>query len=142
MTIYARIVAFLLASVVLLGVGYRHGIKTKQGEWDASIVASEAKAKAQQERFNAALTANNQAHADDVRRINGRLSDALERLRKRPERMPDQARAACEGATGSELSRPDAGFLEREAARADELRSALTACYSWVDRAAALGSAD
>jgi hypothetical protein len=142
MSLPARIAVFLLACLVCAGVGCRLGLTIKQGEWDASIVEAQAKAKAQQDRFNAALTAKNQAHADEVGRINDRLADALERLRKRPERMPDQARAACQGATGAELSGPDAGFLEREAARADELRSALTACYAWVDRAAALGGAD
>lgn len=39
MSLPARIAAVLLACLLLLGVGYRHGIKTKQGEWDASIVA-------------------------------------------------------------------------------------------------------
>ena len=41
MTIYAKLIALLLASVVLLGVGYRHGLKIKQGEWDAAIKAEE-----------------------------------------------------------------------------------------------------
>lgn len=66
-------------------------------------------------------------------RINDRLADALERLRKRPERRAAAATPACEGATGAQLSGPDGGFLEREAARADELRSALSECYGWVD---------
>lgn len=69
----------------------------------------------------------------EVRKINARLVDALERLRQRPERLPEPARAACTGATGAELSGPDAGFLVREAARADELRAALAECYGWID---------
>jgi len=45
-------------------------------------------------------------------------------------------RAACAGAggaTGAELSGADAGFLVREAARGDELRAGLDACYAVID---------
>lgn len=40
MSIYARLIAAIVAAVVLLGAGYRMGIKIKQGEWDAARVAS------------------------------------------------------------------------------------------------------
>jgi hypothetical protein len=66
-------------------------------------------------------------------RINDRLADALERLRSRPERRAAAATPACEGSTGAQLSGPDGGFLEREAARADQLREALRQCYGWID---------
>jgi hypothetical protein len=45
------------------------------------------------------------------------------------------AGATCSGSTGAELSRPDAIFLGGEAARADELRTALSACYAAYDSA-------
>jgi small-conductance mechanosensitive channel len=66
-----------------------------------------------------------------IRAITGRLNATVEQLRQRPERVP--VTPACEGATGAELSRPDAEFLAREAARADRLRQALAACYQLYD---------
>lgn len=40
MSIPARIAAVLLACLICAGVGCRLGVRIKQGEWDASIVAS------------------------------------------------------------------------------------------------------
>ena len=54
-----------------------------------------------------------------------------ENVRNRPDRVPgttDAPRTACAGATGAELSGPDAVFLVGLAARADELRAELGAC--------------
>lgn len=82
---------------------------------------------------NRAAAALKEKRDAEVRRINDRLADALERLRHRPERLPEPARAACEGATGRELAGPDAAFLERYAARAAEQEAALAECYGWID---------
>jgi hypothetical protein len=73
----------------------------------------------------------------EIDRINGRLSSALERLRARPERLSEPARAACHGATGAELSGRDAGAFERLAARADRLRAALAECQGWIEQVSA-----
>lgn len=70
----------------------------------------------------------------DRRAISLQRDAALERLRNRPaDRLPEPARAACAGSTGAELSRPDAGFLVRLAAEADDLRADLKACRAWID---------
>jgi hypothetical protein len=57
--------------------------------------------------------------------------------RRDPAAGPDSAGAAAgapvSGATGAELSREDAEFLAGEAARADAIRGALTACYTQYD---------
>lgn len=77
-----------------------------------------------------------QEKINEVAKINDRLADAVGRLQSRPDRQPARpggmpgATPACQGATGAELSRPDAGFLVFEAARADELRAALSSCYA------------
>lgn len=76
---------------------------------------------------------NYQAQVAGVRRT---LDIALDSLRDRPERardLPDHPRPDCAGATGAELSGPDARFLASEAARADELRAGLDACYRYAD---------
>ena len=80
-----------------------------------------------------------QAAADQIRKekdaqiasINTQLADALIGLRERPNRT--QAASNGQGGTGLSLSAEDATFLEREAARADILRSALSACYQQYD---------
>jgi hypothetical protein len=89
----------------------------------------------QQEIVNHVLRTQNEALAG----VADGLRADLERMRRRPERpanaagMPDADRAACAGASGAELSRPDAEFLVREAARADDLRAGLLACYAVID---------
>lgn len=132
-----------LAVMALIGFGWvciEIGKDLKQGEWDADNLikadqreADAAQAQADLQEKNDLIHKQAQVHADELRTINTRLSDALERLRKRPERMPEPARSACTGTTGGELSAEDAGFLVREAARADGIRSALSECYAWID---------
>ena len=75
-------------------------------------------------------------HDDKIKTVNARLAAALVSLRNRPEqRLASDGPAATDsstaaGATGSQLSGPDARFLIGEASRADRLRSALEQCYA------------
>ena len=76
-----------------------------------------------------------QAEADKIRKdkdaqinaINSQLVDAISQLRKRPSRA--EQTAAGQSGTGASLSAEDAEFLIREAARADQIRTGLDACY-------------
>jgi hypothetical protein len=85
------------------------------------------------------LENEHQAAADQIRKekdaqindINNQLLDAVSQLRKRPSRAEDSANG--QSGTGLSLSAEDAEFLEREAARADVLRSNLQACYEQYD---------
>jgi hypothetical protein len=80
-----------------------------------------------------------QAAADQIRKdkdakiagINNQLADAISELRKRPSRA--QSAANGQGGTGATLSAEDAEFLTREAARADIIRTGLSACYQQYD---------
>ncbi len=76
-----------------------------------------------------------QEQHDEQTRINGRLTADLIELRDRPSRrhLPGGTGTACKGATGAELSRPDAEFLTRFAARADKAQTGLAACYKHID---------
>lgn len=80
-----------------------------------------------------------QENKDENARIAARYAAQLDGLRQRADRRPapaggvPEATATCEGATGAELSRSDAGFLAGLAARADQHRAALAACYSAYD---------
>ena len=126
------VTAMAVALTLCLG-GYTKGRVDANSKWEIEIAkqaeASRQKERQLQEETNA-IVSNLNVEKDA---INARLTDALERLRQRPERMPEPARLTCKGATGAELSGSDAGFLEREAARADELRVALQAAYDYID---------
>ena len=95
--------------------------------------------KATQLALTQSLQEEHQALADQIRKekdaqiasINNSLSDALIKLRERPSRT--QASSDGQGGTGATLSAEDAEFLVREAARADQLRTGLTACYEQYD---------
>jgi len=66
----------------------------------------------------------------EIANVNARLHVALSELSERTSRSTTSTSPTdCKGTTGSELSREDAEFLTREAARADRLRSALDICY-------------
>lgn len=71
---------------------------------------------------------------DQIQHVNAKLESMLEQLRQRPSAssVSDPTRD-CKAASGVELSREDAEFLAREATRADQLRSALEACYKQYD---------
>lgn len=66
-----------------------------------------------------------------IRNINNQLVDAISELRKRPGRTNETAPGSC--GTGATLFAEDAIFLRREAARADEIRAGLQACYRQYD---------
>ena len=66
-----------------------------------------------------------------IRSINNQLVDAIDQLRKRPGRTTETS--AGQGGTGASLFAEDAIFLRREAARADEIRVGLEACYKQYD---------
>ena len=95
--------------------------------------------KASQQAATQEAEQKHQAAADQIRKdkdaqiasINNSLADALIKLRERPSRTQDAANG--QGGTGMSLSSEDSVFLEREAARADILRTALSACYAQYD---------
>jgi cell division protein FtsB len=66
-----------------------------------------------------------------IRDINTKLVDAISELRKRPSRATETPAGSC--GTGATLFAEDAIFLRREAARADEIRAGLEACYKQYD---------
>ena len=72
---------------------------------------------------------------DKLNDINNQLNVDLDRVRKRANRKQPtkDSKPVCEGATGKSLSSEDAGFLVREANRADRIRIALKACYNYAD---------
>lgn len=130
--------AVLAASLVLGGTyikGRSDGAESERARQAEAVALAVANIKAvEQARYaDRERILEEQIHEKD--RIAASLADDLERLRKRPPRpsVPRDPAADCQGATGRELSAADATFLARLAARADELRAGLAACYAYVD---------
>lgn len=99
----------------------------------------ELEARQKEQTWAARVGQVEQEKTNENARIAARYAADLDGLRKRADRRPAPssgtapAAPTCEGTTGAELSRPDATFLVREAARADRQRAALGACYSAYD---------
>lgn len=136
---YWLIARYALAASLGLAIGW-----TTQGWRKASEIQS-LKTEAAEKEAAAASKALDQTRKirnetqriidrqrDEIATLNLGLDRTLSQLRDRPARLPSPA-SDCKGTTGAELSRADAEFLVREAARADRLRSALKSCYEVRD---------
>ena len=115
--------------------GNYHGKSIERLEWQKTVQTATDKARKDEQRKQELVNALSRRQYDELAGINTGLLHDLDGLRNRPPRnnMPADTRTVCEGSTGRELSEPDAGFLTREAARADTLRTALDACYRYAD---------
>jgi len=143
--IAGAVIAVALAGAGGYVKGVSHGKAEVQAQWDqekAKLATAYAAAQAAAREKEQSL----QAQADQLReesnektRNASQLAAALsDSVRKRPERPAAPAASAVSSAaspscpacvcSGAELHRPDAEFLVREAARADELRIALDQC--------------
>lgn len=114
--------------------GNSHGKRTAERQHQEAIQEATKQAREterqRQEGINRAL----QDQYDEVSNINTGLAADLDRLRQRPDRrVPGDSGTDCAGATGAELSSRDAVAFARLAARADELRAGLRACYQYAD---------
>lgn len=127
-------VAGALIAVAALGGSYFKGRSDANGAWEAKAAESQIEAMKTEAEWTGALDRVRKQHEEEKSLVQSRLNIALNGLRDRPAvRLPEAARAACAGATGAELSRPDAIVLTRLAARADTIRADLEACRSYID---------
>lgn len=128
----------ILAGIAALGVAFASGVyveKRHRDGIDAERQVAELQTFQEASRRAALVQRKaDDAHLAQTRRLGAQLADALDSLRNRPERpaVPG-ATPACPGATGAELYQQDAGFLAREAARADQLRADLAHCQGQAD---------
>jgi len=153
-TAYAKVATVLLLLVLGFagGFGVEHWrlgaviaeMRQMQAETESQMQAVRADderiARANEHDLSTKAIATEQGKQNEIATINARLSAALASLRNRPERPASagqlsSASADCKGATGAELYRGDGEFLARIAARADEQRAALAACYQQYDDA-------
>jgi len=118
---------------------YFFAVEVTDTKWEAktgeainqAVKKARADEKIKQEKINETI----QTQLDSLSTINDELNSDLIGLRKREGRrnLSGNSKANCKGASGAELSKPDAEFLTREASRADRIRTALIACYSYSD---------
>ena len=129
--------------------GKQAGIEKVQALWTAerlAIATAQAeqtkKTREKEQALQEQLTKQKRAHQNEIYRIQRDHIALVDSLRERAERpnsasgMPKDSTNGAEpasGCTGAQLYRQDGQFLAREAARADQLRSALSACMA--DRA-------
>lgn len=130
----------LLVAVGLVFGGYAWGDSSRNTWWLAKTETDKRKA------IETALTTEREIHAkanaiirqqvSEQAAIAQRLRGDLISLRNRADRTSAESHTSgsvCQGATGAQLSRPDAEFLSWEAARADDIRAGLIACYKIID---------
>jgi hypothetical protein len=119
----AAVVALLFATY--LGYSFEH---SRFVAFKATIVAETA---TKEKTYQAAADKIEKEKNAQIASINNQLVDAISELRKRPNRAQGAGNGSC--GTGSTLFAEDAEFLIREAARADIIRSGLSACYQQYD---------
>ena len=124
---YVKIGLFALSLCVAGYLGYA----VESSRFNSYKQAQQAATQALQEKHQAAADQIRKDKDAQITSINAQLVDAISELRKRPSRA--QASSNGQGGTGAALSAEDAGFLIREAARADIIRTGLDACYKQYD---------
>ena len=135
----------LIAALALAGGMFASGWMVNGWRWDSkylslqkahaeAIVEANRQARRQEQILQAKADTQLVSKNAEIQTIRSQRDRALNELRKRPSRVPvPNAPGAAKGATGAELSREDAGFLTREAARADALIAELNYCYRMYD---------
>lgn len=111
-----------------------YGGKTTAAKYEIQIAKANNEAFKQQQLLQGEIDEINKKSIMDLNTVIVQRDLAIARLRERPTRADQAARANCKGSTGAELSREDGEFLEREAARAEILRQALKGCYAYADK--------
>ena len=136
------------AAIAALLVAFTSGWVTNGWRWNNTalkLAAAQTQARIDAEQKSRKQELALQAAADTARNtkdaeiniIRSQLDAALVSLRERPLRSANVPGAAGTSApaTGAQLSREDAEFLAREAARADQLIVELRACVTTYDSA-------
>jgi len=132
----AGMAALLALALLALGVqSYR--LKSLQASTAQALTEASEKARTQESEWQATLSKVRNEKDAELRSVAAARDAALASVRNRRPRLPEASRPACEGATGRELSNRDAEAFVGLAARADELRAELAACYRREDAIAA-----
>ena len=131
--IEARLIAALVALLGAFASGVWVQSYRTTAKHNAELVAAQDETAAIKRGWDSKLAEQRQEYANEISAINADRDDLLERLRKRPGRLPKPARAACTGSTGAELSSEDGSVLVGLAVEADTVAAKLTECQGWID---------
>ena len=129
-----RLLMLVLVAAIWFHGDY-HGATGERLKWQTAVQIATDEAREDEQKKQGIVNALSRKQYDELASINTGLLHDLDGLRNRSSRhsVSPNTRTVCKGTTGRELSEPDAGFLTREAARADTLRTALAACYQYAD---------
>lgn len=115
---------YAITAIILFGTGFIGGCQHQQAKQEKVVREKEHEYQAEADKIRKEKDAQ-------ITAINSQLVDAISSLRSRPSSATKTINGQdCNGAT---LSAPDAEFLIREAARADQIRVGLQACYQQYD---------
>ena len=124
---YVRIGAIVIGMLFSVYIGYRYEHNNFMG-YKAKI---ELATRVEEQRTQDATDEIRKVKDVQIKAINSQLIDAIGQLRSRSSNATKTINGQdCNGAT---LSATDAEFLIREAARADQIRVGLQACYNQYD---------
>ena len=134
------ILAVVIAFVLSNAYSFVKGDDYRDGKWKVKVyaeqVAATQAARAKEQAWQGAVNEITAKQDKKLRVTQRNLTVALDSLRNRPDRPAPGGEAPkpdCPCSTGAGLCKQDAEFLTREAARADEQRIGLEACYTFVD---------
>jgi hypothetical protein len=111
---------YAMAAITLFCGGFVNGCSYQQSKAEKTIRDKEHQYQSDADQIRKDKDAQ-------IKAINTQLVDAVSELRKRPSRATETSNG--KGCNGASLYAEDSEFLVREAARADEIRVALDACY-------------
>lgn len=129
------IISFALWTGAVFFYGNNHGKKSLADSVNKATIAATKKARKEEQEKQEKVNAFLKKQYHDVSTINTDLTNDIKRLHDRESRrnLSKETDSKCKGATGRDLSKPDAEFLTREATRADRIRVGLGTCYKYAD---------
>lgn len=122
-------------SAAVFGVGgFLKGTSYEKGKAEVALAKAVDKAREREEAWRSDAATIEGVHDEELRRIAAQHVRDLAGLRRAANRLPETATCAADGsgATGRQLSQPDAQFLVGLAAAADATAADLRSCQSWV----------
>lgn len=118
-----------------LAGAFFYGVHTANERHEVQRLQAVEAAREREAQWQTDVQALTEVKDDEIRKIAAARDAAVRELRNRPEqRMPPTATCSSDGAgaTGAQLSGPDAAAFARLAADADETAADLRACQAWV----------
>lgn len=128
-----RLIGVIVAIALTFGAGWEVNGWRLNTKYEKEKLAQEEAIRQKEIANQTAVDVIRKDRNEQIDAINTQLYNAISELHKRPARPANTLSINGQGGTGRSLYAEDAVFLEREAARADTIRTALQACYQQYD---------